>query len=195
MTPGTATLSPTTENIRREQLAGLGFWSALAAFVTWSAMGIESVMRPFQDNRREAFWPVPFVCTMVAFTCVHLLQRSRSRAEKWGWILVVIASALMLLGNIGLQLNIPVLERLNAPLGPVIWMTGLVCFGIGTLAARALPAMAGWAIILLEPASILIAFALSPVAPLLPRGAYSGNIGKGLSLALVAWALRRFCSE
>ena len=58
-------------------VAKVGSWSAAAAFVTWFGMGLESILRPFQDNRREAFWPVPFVFTMVAFTCVHLLHRGR----------------------------------------------------------------------------------------------------------------------
>lgn len=195
MASGSTSLVSGTQPARREQLVTVGFWSAIAAFITWTAMGIESVLRPFQDNHRETFWPLPFVCTIAAFTCIHLLQRGRSRTERVGWVLVVIASALMLLGDIGLQLNIPLLERLNAPLGPVIWMAGLVCFGIGILAAGVLPRRAGWAVILLEPASILMAFALLPVAPMLPRGAYSGNTGKGLAMAVIAWAFRRYASE
>jgi hypothetical protein len=46
-----------------------GFWSAVAGFITWSAMRMESILRPIQDNRRVTFWPLPFVCTIVAFTC------------------------------------------------------------------------------------------------------------------------------
>jgi len=57
--------------------------------------------------------------------------------------------------------------------------------------AGLLPKYAGWALILLEPSSILAALALSPVAPLLPRGAYSGNVGKGLAMGIVALALRK----
>ena len=101
-------------------LAKLGYWSAAAAFVTWFGMGLESILRPFQDNRREAFWPVPFAFTMIAFTCVHLLHRGRSRTEKFGFVMVAIASGLCMLGNIGLQLDIRPLEVLEAPLGIVV---------------------------------------------------------------------------
>src|SRR4051812_46382074 len=42
----------------------------------------------------------------------------------------------------------------------------------------------------LEPGSILTGLALSPIAPLHDRGAYSAGIEKGLALALIAWELR-----
>ncbi len=173
------------------RIAKLGYWNALGAFVTWFGMGVESILRPFQDNRRETFWPVPFVFTVACFLCIHLLHRGRSRIERHGFVMVAVASALVLLGNIGLQLHIAPLEKLQAPLGVVVWLVGLVCFGAGILFARILPKSAGWAIILLEPASVLAAVLLLPVAPMLERGAYSGNIGKGISMGIVALALKK----
>jgi uncharacterized membrane protein YgdD (TMEM256/DUF423 family) len=176
--------------LRENRARTLGFRSGLLGALAWFAMGVESVLRPFQDNRRETFWPVPFVFTIIALICVHLAQRGRSRTERLGFATVMVASALMLVGNIGLQLNVRSLEVLGAPVGPVIWLVGLACFGIGTLKCGVLSRWAGVALILFEPSSILAAFALSPIAPLLPRGAYSGNIGKGIALAIVAFALR-----
>jgi len=176
-------------------LAKVGYWSAASAFATWFGMGVESILRPFQDNRREAFWPLPFVFTIIAFICLHLVHRGRSRAEKIGFVMVAVASALVLLGNIGLQLNIAPLERLQAPLGVVVWLSGLALFGTGILVARVVPKSAGWAIILLEPASVLAAVLLRPLAPMLERGAYSGNIGKGLAMGIVALALRSVSLE
>jgi len=173
------------------KIAALGFRCGLVGAVSWFAMGVESVLRPFQDNRRETFWMLPFVLTMITLVCVHLMQRRRSRMAGWGFAIVMVASGLMLIGNIGLQLNLPWSQVLAAPAGPVIWLVGLVCFGIGTLKAGVLPRSAGWALMLFEPSSIAAALALSPVAPLLPRGAYSGNIGKGGALVVVAFALRR----
>jgi multisubunit Na+/H+ antiporter MnhG subunit len=146
--------------------------------------GVESILRPFQDNRREAFWPVPFVFTMIAFTCVHLLHRGRSRVERFGFGMVAIASALCLLGNIGLQLHIGPLERLKAPLRVVVGLVGLVSFGIGILVAGIVPNSAGRAIILLELGSVLAAVLLLPLAPMLERGAYSGNVGKGIAMGI-----------
>jgi hypothetical protein len=170
--------------------ADLGFWCGVVASVTWFGMGVESIIRPFQDNRREAFWVLPFAFTVATFFNVHAVQRRRSRTEFIGYIVVLIASALALLGNIGLQLNVRSLESLGFPGGALVWLIGLVCFGIGTFKAGVLPRYAGWALILLEPGSILAGLALSPIAPLLPRGAYSGNVGKGIAMGVVALALR-----
>lgn len=173
----------------------IGFWSSVAGTITWSGMGVESILRPIQDNRREMFWPLPFVCTVVAFACIHLLQRNRSRLERVGWFAITVGSALMLLGNIGLQLNIRSLGFLDAPLGPMIFLFALLLFGVGIFAAGVLPKIAGWAVILLEPMSIGAAFMLLPIAPMFPRGAYSGNIGKGIALGMIAFAFRAFSSR
>jgi hypothetical protein len=170
--------------------AELGFWCSAGAFVTWFGMGVESILRPFQDNRRETFWVLPFLLTFAAFCFLHRVQRGRSRTEAVGFILVIIASVLVLLGNIGLQLNIHTFDAMGFPGGAITWLIGLGCFGIGTIKARVVPPYAGWALILLEPGSILAAMALSPIAPLLERGAYSGNVGKGVAMGIVALGLR-----
>ena len=175
-----------------EKVAKIGLRCGLAGGLIWFAMGTESVLRPFQDNRRETFWLLPFLLTIITLVCVHLIQRRRSRIESVGFAAVVIASALMLVGNVGLQLTVTWLEVLGAPAGPLIWLVGLLCFGIGTLKAGLLPRSVGWALIFFEPSSVLAAFMLSPIAPMLPRGAYSGNVGKGVALAILAFGLRRF---
>jgi len=168
-----------------------GFWCGVFAFVTWSAMGVESVLRPFQDNRRDTYWVLPFVLTVATFYYVHIIQRRPLSYRDRGLHHRADRVRLDLLGNIGLQFNLKALESLGFPGGAMVWLVGLVCFGIGTLMAGLLPKYAGWALILLEPSSILAALALSPVAPLLPRGAYSGNVGKGLAMGIVALALRK----
>ena len=174
------------------KFARTGLWCSIAAFITWFGMGVESIMRPWQDNRRDTFWLLPFCFTMAAFICVHRVQRGRSRTEAIGFWIVMAASALVLAGSIGLQLNIAGLKWLGFPGGAMVWLVGLVCFGIGTLMARTLPWYAGVALILFEPASILAAFALRHYAPLLERGAYSGNVGKGLAMLVIAFALRSY---
>ena len=176
----------------KQKVAKIGLRCGLAGGLTWFAMGVESILRPFQDNRRETFWLLPFLLTMITLVCVHFIQRRRSRIESFGFATVVVASALVLVGNIGLQLNITWLEVLGAPAGPLIWLMGLLFFGIGTLKSGVLPRSAGWALIFFEPSSMIAAFTLSPIAPMLPRGAYSGNVGKGVALAILCLGLHRF---
>ncbi len=167
-----------------------GSWWAMAAFVTWFGMGVESILRPIQDNRRDTFWMLPFACTMMAFYYLHTVQKRRSRTETIAYPIVLIASAMCFLGSIGLQLDIKPLQVFGFPGGPIVWLIGLTGFGIGTLLAGAVPKKAGWALIFLEPGSIVAAVALSRIAPVLDRGAYSGNVAKGTALLMVALALR-----
>jgi hypothetical protein len=127
---------------------------------------------------------------VAAFYYLHTVQRRRSRLESASYVVVLIASALVCLGSIGLQLDIKPLLVLGFPGGALVWLVGLTCFGIGTLRAGVVPKKAGWGLILLEPGSILAGLALSPIAPLRDRGGYSGNVVKGTALLMVALALR-----
>ena len=174
-----------------QRFAKLGVWAGYSGAFCWAAMGVESVLRPWQDNRRDTFWMLPFVLTMFAFYCAHRVQEGRTKWEAPAFWTVMIASALTFLGSVGLQLNIASLKSLGFPGGAILWMLGLIAFGIGTWKAGVLHRSAALALVLLEPASILCALALSPIAPLLERGAYSGNIGKGAAVAIVASALQR----
>ena len=62
----------------------------------------------------------------------------------------------------------------------------MLFFGLSTMRAGVLPKYVGIALILLEPGSMLTAMALSPIAPIADRGAYSGATEKGAVVALVA---------
>jgi hypothetical protein len=113
--------------------------------------------------------------------------------ERTGFYAVMIASALAFLGNVGVTTGQTLLAVFGFPWGAVLWTLGLILFGIGTWQARLLPRYVALALILLEPGSILTGLALSPVAPLHDRGAYSAGIEKGLALALIACGLRSLC--
>jgi hypothetical protein len=166
--------------------ARLGF----AAAACWLALGVESIVRPWQANYRDALWIVPWVLTALTFVAVHAAQRTRSGAVgSISFAFLMIATVLTLLGNVGLLLGSPTLAVFGFPWGALLWTAALVAFGAATWRARVLPRHAGIAIMLLEPASILTGLALSPIAPLHERGAYSGAVEKGLVLAVVAYAL------
>jgi hypothetical protein len=174
-----------------QRLAINGSRFAYAAAITWIALGVDSILRPFQVNARDTYWMLPFVLTMITFVYVHRVQRGDSRLERFSYYIVMLASSLVFLGSIGIQTNNKLLGSLGFPAGAILWTVGLIAFGVGTLRSKVLPSLAGWSLIVLEPLSILCGLALSPIAPLLERGAYSGAVEKGLVIALVGYALRR----
>ncbi|GAA4467225.1 hypothetical protein GCM10023189_50510 [Nibrella saemangeumensis] len=92
--------------------------------------------------------------------------------------------------NVGLLINQPLLATFSFPVGPMLWIAALIAYGVVTLKGRVLPRYVGWTLILLEPVSLLCGLALSTVAPLADRGAYSAGVEKGLALLLIAWGVR-----
>ena len=154
---------------------------------------MESIVRPYQENYRDLVWMIPFALTVVALVYLHAVQSSAMlRVERAGFCAVMVASAVTLLGSVGLLTNQPVLARFGFPWGALLWTIGLVGFGIGTLAARKVPRLVGMTLILLEPGSILTGLALSPIAPLHNRGAYSAGVEKGLELLFIGLGLRSY---
>ena len=156
---------------------------AAVAAVCWIELGLDSILRPQQIDYRDALWIVPFALTAASFLC---MQRAQPRAGRLGFYSVMAASALTFAGNVGMLTDQPALAKLGFPWGAAVWTIGLILFGIATLKAGVFPRYVGIAIILLEPGSILTGLALSPIAPLHDRGAYSAGVEKGLVMALVS---------
>ena len=168
-----------------------GVFVAVLAAATWIALGIESIVRPEQENYRDALWIIPFALTAIAFCYVHAVQHARAtRFGIFSFYFLMVASFLVFLGNVGVLANEPILAKLGFPVGALLWMLGLVLFGIGTWTANTLPRYVAVAIMLLEPGSLATGLAFAPIAPLHERGAYSAGIEKGLVLALVAVGMR-----
>jgi hypothetical protein len=182
------------KNLSSARLAMRGAVTAAVAAVCWIALGMESILRPQQENYRDALWMVPFALNAITLVFVHALQRSpEARFERLGFYFVMSASVLVFLGNVGLLASQPLLAKFSFPWGALLWTVGLILFGVATWKAKILPAYAGFALILLEPASILTGLLLAPIAPLHERGAYSGAVEKGVVLAVIGLALRSVC--
>lgn len=175
--------------------ARTGAHIAYAAAAAWIALGVDSIARPRQVNARDTFWMLPFLLTMAAFVYLHRVQRGKSQLEQFSYFTVMISCCLVVMGNIGIQTGNELLSLLGFPAGAIVWAVGLILFGIGTIKAKLLPPYVGWLLIFLEPGSILCGLALSPFAPLLPRGAYSAGIEKGLVLAVLGFALQRLAQS
>jgi hypothetical protein len=176
--------------VDRRRAASIGAWAGWAAAVFWFAFGVESIVRPGQANYRDALWFVPFGLTVVTFRYVHAVQRSSSRpAERTSFALLMATMAIVMAGNVGVLTDQPLLSIFAFPLGAILWIVTMLAFGIATWRAAVLPRYAAWAIILLEPGSILTGLALTPIAPVQPRGSYTAGIEKGLAVGLVALGL------
>ena len=107
MQPKTASL-PAPESIScppsadASRLAARGSWFAFFAAASWAALGVESIVRPYQENYRDLVWMIPFALTVVALVYLHAVQPSAMlRVERAGFCAVMVASAVTLLGSVG----------------------------------------------------------------------------------------------
>jgi hypothetical protein len=148
-------------------------------------------MRPEPENYRDLVWLLLFALTAVTFSFLHGVQRSgRAALERIGYAAVMVAMALVTLGNLGLVTDQPLLAAMSFPWGALIWTVALFVFGVGTWRAGAVPWYVGLALTLLEPGSIVTGLLLSPIAPLHERGGYSAGVEKGLVVAGIVIGLR-----
>ena len=102
------------DSFTREARIGARFgWISTAA---WIVLGMDSILRPSQDNRRDVFWWFPFAFMMLTIVAVHRVQRWRGlRVERYTYYSVMFASALALLDNLGLVFNMPLLPEQVPP--------------------------------------------------------------------------------
>ena len=166
------------------------------AFTTaawWAVLGIDSLARPYQDNRRDFVVLVPFTLTAIVLWFMGRMQSSRrDRLERVTFWALMIACFLTVLGGVGNVLHNALLEKLGFPAGPLLWTLGLIVYGIATWRIRIFPRYVAWTLILFEPASILTGVALSPIAPLHDSGSYTGGIEKAVAVLILAVAVRQF---
>lgn len=186
-------ISGVNENRVEERVSPprFGYFAGLASTVAWIVLGLDSISRPVQDNRRDVFWWLPFGLFVVSVVAVHRVQRSGAlRMERYTYWAVMLASGLALLGNLGVMFNNSLLATMGFPGGAIVFTLGLVVFGIATWRARSFPKYVALALILWEPGSIATGLLLAPISPLHDRGSYSAGVWKGFMAALVAWGLR-----
>jgi hypothetical protein len=163
---------------------------AVAAATTWTLLGLDSVLRPGEHDERDPFLLVPWLLTMAAITAIHRRQAAADRrVERWSYRALMVTMTAVALGQVGIVFDVALLKATAFPTGPLLWILAMVPFGVTTVRARVFPRSVGVALALLEPGSILTGVALSPIAGLAERGAYSGALEKGLVLALIARAL------
>jgi hypothetical protein len=121
MAPIPALREPVTTEVFRIREAVLGERYGWISALAWMAMGLDSILRPIQDDRREIYWWIPFAFMMLTLISIHRVQRSQSRRfELYSYRAVMLASALVLLGNLGLVFNVRALSELGFPGGAIV---------------------------------------------------------------------------
>jgi hypothetical protein len=186
---------PTPSPALRRTVRG-GVVAASVAAAGFLALSAETIAVGGVHEYRDFFWNLPGAATLVAFSAVHAVQRDRSgRFETAAYWTVQVGLAAALVGNNARALDVDALAWLGFPVGALLWMGGLIAFGIATMRARVLPSSAGLGLVLLEPASILTGLAFAPLVGLSDHGAYSGALPKAVALFLVARGLRSLVSS
>jgi hypothetical protein len=164
---------------------------AMLAGVTWSMLAIDSIARPEPEPARGQLVLLPFVLTLVGVVGLHARQRDRSGPlGRFGFAVVVGAMVAVVVGQIGMVVDVDGVRWLGFPGGVLVWTVGMAIFGVSTARAGVLPVWCGAALALAEPLTIAAAVALSPIAPRQPSGSYSGAIAHGLiwlAIALLLW--------
>jgi hypothetical protein len=179
-----------SDPLDRAVIAGIGAKIAFLDAVIWVVFGLESIVNPAQNNTRDAVWLLPGGLMLVVFWLVHLAQRSpQARFERIAYWILMAASTLVITVVLGLVSNTPELVGFTAVVGIMAWIVGLLVYGIATWKTGVLPWWSAVAIILFEPGSVAFGLALSPIAPIHDRGAYSAGIEKGIALAVVGLGL------
>ena len=188
-TPSGTSTQPCDGGIASQARRG-ALWGSISGAL-WVVLGIDSIVRPAQDNRREIFWWFPYLFMMLTIIAVHLVQRRREfRLERYCYWVVLAAWILVLFGNLGLVFKVPALLPLGFPGGAIVATLGLIVYGVATWRARVLPWYAGLSLMLWEPGSIAAGVLLARISPLRERGSYSAGIWKGFAIGVVAFGLR-----
>jgi hypothetical protein len=171
--------------VRAAAVCGLGA-SASFAFVA-----IHSLLVPEPQDWRNAAMLLPWVLTMALLAGVQAAQSARaSRSCRWAFWTTEVGMA----ANGALLLAVVLGEddyRWVAGPAGLVWVVGMLWFGVCNARNGTLPRIVGIAIAAAEPAVVVIGVSLSPIAPLSDYGSYTGAIGHTIAMGIVAFHLLR----
>ncbi len=165
------------------RLAGL---CGIGAATGFAVIAIHSLLEPGPQDWRNAAMLAPWVLTMALLAGVQAAQSARAtrscRRAFWTTeAAMLVNGVLMLLVALGV-------DDLRSLVGPavLVWIVGMLWFGVCTARNGTFPRIVGVAIAAAEPLVAVIGLALSPIAPLSDYGSYTGALGHTLAMGLVA---------
>ncbi|GAA3446815.1 hypothetical protein [Planomonospora venezuelensis] len=165
--------------------------AALVSAACWFALGIESLVSPPPQSYRDALVQVPWVLFGAVLAGVQRAQSHRTGRFAAAALAVTLAgTAAATVGTVGVLLGHGAVAVVAFPVGPLLFSTGLVAFGVATARARVLPAWVGALIALSQFAVMALGLALSVWAPVSQTGSYTGGMWHGVTMLCVALALR-----
>lgn len=183
--------SPTRASVgSRQRIAQTAATVAAGGAAAWIALAGDSIVRPEPFRYRDALLLVPWVLLAATLLSVHRLQRDCAGAlEGWGIRALLGGMAFVAAGNVHIVLaNAD--SNFAFPLGALIFIGGLLAFGIGTVRAGVFPWSVGVAIAVSQLLTMVTGVALSPLVPVHDYGNYSGALAHGLVMLFLAANLR-----
>ncbi len=164
--------------------------SALIGGASFVGLALESIVRPDPERYRTALFLVPWAFSAGGIVGLHARQRWRvGRLGRVGFWATIGAMAAAAAGTVARLAGVDALVWLEA-VGVVGWTAGMVLLGVATARARVVPAWAGVALAVAEPATVAVALVLSPWVPLRSEGSYSGAVANGAAFLALGVALR-----
>jgi hypothetical protein len=141
MSVDTRSINEVAPNNRATREARIGASFGWISAVAWILLGIDSIARPIQDNRRDVYWWVPFLFMTLTIITVHRVQQQKNlRVERYTFWVVMVAWFLVFVGNLGLVFDVPALLALGFPGGAIVGAAALIVFGVITWRTKVLPA-------------------------------------------------------
>lgn len=170
-------------------------WRAIVAVATGLAWTTASVLSLIEGEPRrylDLVLIVPIALTSLAVAGLYTLQRHRlARLGRLGFWSVMLGIPVLFIGQVGMYADSDTVKSIALPIGMVLWVGGLVTFGIATARSGVLPVWSGVLIALSQLFAVTAGVALSPIVPLSNSGSYTGAIGHGIvwfSIALTLMA-------
>lgn len=165
--------------------SGLLRRAALAAFgasAIWFLLSVASVAEPDPERYLDALIIGPIILTFIAVAAIHTLQRAAAgRLGQIGFWTLGAGTV------IAVVVQIAIVASDDARTGPVVlaglivWLAGLVIYGIATARAGVLPVWSGILIATSQLFAVAGGLALSPFSSLTNDGGdYSGAVGHAI---------------
>ena len=163
---------------------------AIGTSVAWLLKSVISIALPDPTALLDLTMIVPLALTLISLLALHRIGFSGTGKLKGVtvWI-VTIAAITAIPGQLCLALDLDSLKPVIVSVSAATFVGVLVLPGIDIIRVAIAPRWMGAALIIAQPLVIIIAFALSPIGPLVESGDYSWAVGHSIVWGLIGLTL------